>query len=139
MNLSNYGITSGRLTRDPLIRQNRDGSTRVLFTIAAPDNFRSRDGSRGTQYIPVEAYVAHGRPMGIYDCLHQGDAVTIAYSARTNNYTTAEGSRVYGVALRVESIQFAESRSAADARRANRTAAAPATATRRTSRRSTAA
>ena len=46
-NIRNYGIVTGRLTRDPAVYNNNDGSRKIRFTVAAQDHFTDGGGNRG--------------------------------------------------------------------------------------------
>ena len=86
INMLNVGQVTGRLTRDPHIATNRDGSRRVFLTVAASDAYLSRDGKRGAQFVPLEAFIPANRGDGIYALLDAGSAISAAYSVRNNNY-----------------------------------------------------
>lgn len=132
MNTNNFGIAIGRLTADPVFFANSNGSAKVKFTIAARDNFKSKDTNGAqvvkSQFIPLEAYIANPQGRQIYTMLKKGDKVSVSYSVRTNNYADKNGEMHYGIILFVESIQFEESKTQAAARRAAQ-AQAPAYAT----------
>lgn len=120
INMLNVGQATGRLTKDPYIVTNRDGSRRVFLTIAAADGYTRRDGKRGAQFIPVEAFIPANRRDGLYALLDRGSAVSIAYSVRNNNYMDKKSGQMhYGITLHVESIRLAESREAAELRRSH--------------------
>ena len=75
-NIRNYGIVTGRLTRDPAVYNNNDGSRKIRFTVAAQDHFTDGDGNRGSQFIPLEAFIpARQQGNGPYDYLDCGDLV----------------------------------------------------------------
>ena len=119
INMENWGQVTGRLTKNPHIISNRDGSRRVFLTIAAQDGYIGRDGKRGAQFVPVEAFIPANRGDGLYALLDSGAAVSVAYSVRNNNYT-ANGQKHYGVILQVESIRLAETKEAAELRRSRK-------------------
>ena len=58
-NMRDFGIVTGRLTRDPDFHDNRDGSRKVRFTVAAQNHFTDKDGKRGSQFIPLEAFLSY--------------------------------------------------------------------------------
>ena len=51
------GNVAGRLTKDPAVYNNNDGSRKIRFTVAAQDHFTDGDGNRGSQFIPLEAFI----------------------------------------------------------------------------------
>ena len=69
-NPNNNGTTIGRLARDPQIFMNVDGSRTVYITIAAQNNFLSRDGSRHAEFVPLEVFIPADRGNGVYDLIH---------------------------------------------------------------------
>lgn len=122
MNINNFGIIGGRLLKDPVFFANANGSNKVYVNIASPNNFKSADNQRGSQYVPLEGYIPEsvvGNGNGVYGMMHQGDKVTIQYSVRTNNYIR-DGERIYGIVLHIEDISLEESKATTDARLAAR-------------------
>lgn len=131
MNQRNFGIAEGRLTKDPVIFNNNDGSRKIMVTLAVQDNFKGRDGKKGTQFIDLEAFVGAGQQSnGVFEYIHKGDLVGIEYTVRTNNYEK-NGETVYGQVLFIQNVDLKESKNVTDARRAQgdaEPAAAPAPA-----------
>lgn len=88
MNQRNFGIVEGRLTKDPVIFTNSDGSRKVMLTVAARDNFRGNDGKHGTQFVNLEAFISKNQAgNGVYAYMHKGDMVGLHYTVRSNRYT----------------------------------------------------
>ena len=116
MNTRNFGIAEGRLTRDPYIAKNENGSRKVMLTIAAQDNFKSKDGTRKSQFINLEGFIPANMPNGVYDLMHKGDMVGIEYSVRTNNYTAKSGEMVYSQVLFIQSVDLKETKKSIAAR-----------------------
>lgn len=127
MNTNNMGIIRGRLVADPAVFANKDGSSKVKFSIAAQNNYKGSDGKRASQIIPVEAYVRAEYTKSPFAKIHKGDLVSLEYSLRQNNYTKADGTNVYGIVVFIEGITFEESKSVTEARAAANAAAAIAT------------
>lgn len=124
-NIRNYGIVTGRLTKDPAVYNNADGSRKVRFTVAAQDQFTDGHGNRGSQFIPLEAFIpAKQQGNGAYDYLDCGDLVACSYTVQNNNYKNKSGEMVYGLVLLVDSVALLESRTSKEARLAAREAAA---------------
>lgn len=121
MNLNNYGLTTGRLTQDPIFFTNKDGSRRCRFTIAASNAYKSSDGSRGAQFIPIEAFIPSDNQSSIYDILAKGMLVTAQYEVRNNNFTDKDGVAHYDIVLQCEAVRIQESKAATEARRAAQT------------------
>lgn len=133
-NLNNFGKVCGRLTKDPVILNNKDGSRKALFTIAVQDNFKSKDGTRHTQFVQLETFIAANRTNnGALDYMHKGDLVAVGFSVRSNVYTdNASGKTVYNQVLLADNFALMEPKNVTDARQKNApaqtTASAPAPA-----------
>lgn len=118
-NIRNYGMVTGRLVRDPKVCINRDRSRKILFTVAALDNYKDKDGHRSSQFISLEAFVSGSQEEnGVYGYLNHGDLVTCAYSVQSNIYTDKDGHTVYGQVLLVNEVVLLESKAVKEARQA---------------------
>ena len=119
LNLNNYGIVTGRLTTDPFIYQNSDGSRKIRITLAVSDNYKNTNGKRSTQFLPLEAFIPVDRKLGVFDMVHAGDKISAAYTVKNNNYTDKNTNKmVYGLVLQIERISFEESKTTTTARQA---------------------
>lgn len=127
MNIRNYGISEGRVSKAPVTFRNQDGSVKVMLTVAVQDNYAGKDGNKGTQFINFEGFVrkdkvkvdANGKEqLGVYDYIHKGDLIGIQYEVRTNNYKDKDGKDVYGQVLAIQQIDLKESKNVTDARQA---------------------
>lgn len=127
MNIKNYGVIIGRLTKNPTVFTNSDGSRKVMLTVAAQDNFKNAAGERDSQFVNVEAFVSNkSANLGVYEYMHKGDMVGIGYTVKSNSYQK-NGETVYTQVLQVTDVDLMESKSA-QARRAAVTANAAAVA-----------
>lgn len=128
MNLANYGVAEGRVTKAPKIMDNKDGSKKAFVTLAVQDNFASgKDKEKKTQFINFEGFVPKDRTGSVYDNLAVGDKIAIQYRIETPSYEK-DGETIYKTALVVENIQFKESKAQKEARQAAKVAAAAADA-----------
>ena len=127
MNLSNYGICEGRITKKPVAMDNKDGSKKVFVTLAVQDNFASgKDKERKTQFLNLEGFVPKDRQSSVYEKLEVGDKVAIQYRVETPSYEK-DGQTIYKTAvLTIENIQFKESMAEKTARQARHAANAAA-------------
>ena len=121
MNLNNFGLCTGRIAQDPTFFTNRDGSRTCRFNIATANAYKSSDGSRGTQFVPLEAFLPADSKSSIYDILSKGMLVTAEYEARNNNYTDKSGEQHYDIILACDTVRIQESKAATEARRAAQT------------------
>ena len=138
-NLNNYGVATGRLTADPFVYQNTDGSQKVRITLATNDNYKNADGKRSTQFLPFEAFIPAERNLGVFDMIHTGDKISVAYTVKNNNYrdkTTNE--MIYGIVLQIEKISLEESKATTAARQAAKASGTKSTSRRKTSTKKTA-
>ena len=117
MNLKNFGVLEGRLTAEPFVAENKDGSKKVKFTVAVQNNYKNREGERDTQFVPVEAFIPAGRDFAKtpYNYVHKGSLVGVGYEVRSNVYEKA-GEKVYGIVLNITDIELKESQAKVNAR-----------------------
>ena len=126
MNLSNYGMCEGRVTKKPVAMDNKDGSKKVFVTLAVQDNFASgKDKERKTQFLNLEGFVPKDRQSSVYEKMEVGDKVAIQYRVETPSYEK-DGQTIYKTALVIENIQFKESMAEKTARQARHAADAAA-------------
>ncbi len=126
LNLSNYGICEGRITKKPVAMDNKDGSKKVFVTLAVQDNFASgKDKERKTQFLNLEGFVPKDRQSSVYEKMEVGDKVAIQYRVETPSYEK-DGQTIYKTALVIENIQFKESMAEKTARQARHAADAAA-------------
>lgn len=123
MNNKNFGIATGRLTADPKIFENADGSKKVRATIAVQNNYRDKTGARGTTFIPVEAFVGKDAGQTVYDLLAKGMLVAVDYEVRNNNWTDKDEVQHYDVILQANSVSILETKAVTDARKKKAAAA----------------
>ena len=124
-NIRNYGVVTGRLTADPDIRVNADGSRKVRFTVAVQDSFTDKNGKRGSQFLPLEAFIASSnKSNGAYDYMDEGDLVSCSYTVNNNNYVDKNGHKVYGLTLLVDDVALLETKASKEARLAAKEGAA---------------
>ena len=122
-NIRNYGMVTGRLAKGLTIHGNKDGSRKILFTVAAQDNYTDKEGNRGSQFIQLEAFIPANRENnGVYEHLDCGDLISASYSVRNNNYKNKDGVMVYNLVLLVDEVALLESRASKEARLAAKAA-----------------
>lgn len=118
MNIRNNVTAIGRVTRKPVIMKNADGSRKCMFTVAAQDNFRDREGNKNAQYVPFEAFISNkNADNGVYDLIHKGDLIAVQGTVKTGSYVDkTTGETVYKVTLVPENIDLLEPKSTTEAR-----------------------
>lgn len=125
-NPRNSGTVIGRLTKDPVVFNNQDGSKKVAFTLMADHDYTDAQGNRGADAVPVEAFVrATTNGLGPFASIHKGDLVAVAVKLRQDRYTK-NGVEVFDLKAIVQDITFLEPRSVTQARVSERVAAVEA-------------
>lgn len=100
----NKVVLIGRLTRDPETRVLTSGSSVSTFTLAVDRTFKSRDGERGTDFIPI---VAWGKTAELCDkYLSKGRQTAVAGRIQTRSYDANDGSKRYVTEVVAEEVTF---------------------------------
>ena len=87
LNLSNFGMVQGNLAKDPKVFENADGSKKVFLTVACRDNFTRKDGTVGTEFVDLQAFISKDAAhMGPFAYLKKGSHVTLAYTVVHDEY-----------------------------------------------------
>lgn len=104
-------ILMGRLTRDPEIRyaQNQDSTAVARFSLAVDRRFK-REGEQNADFFNCVAFGKQAEFCEKY--LSRGIKMVVTGRLENNNYTAKDGSKVYGVQVMVEELEFAESKNA---------------------------
>lgn len=105
-------ILMGRLTADPEIRfsSNENQTCVAKFNLAVDRRFK-RDGEPTADFFQIVAFGKLGEFAQTY--LQKGTKVVLDGELRNNNYTNKDGQKVYGFQIVANSIEFAESKRAA--------------------------
>ena len=100
----NKVVLIGRLTRDPETRVLSSGSSVSTFTLAVDRTFKSRDGERGTDFIPIVAWGKTADLCGQY--LSKGRQTAVAGRIQTRSYDANDGSKRYVTEVVAEEVTF---------------------------------
>lgn len=124
VNPANHGTIIGRMAADPKVFANNDGSKKVTFTLYVDHNYTDRNGNRGSDRVPVEAFVRKDTDFNAtpFASIHEGDKIGVMVSLRQDHYTNRNGAEVYELKAIAQEILFLESRSTVQARMAKRLA-----------------
>ena len=109
----NRVILMGRLTRDAEIRYSQGESSRAIarFSLAVDRRFRREGDEQTADFINC---VAFGRTAEFMERFgRKGTKFVAEGRIQTGSYTNKDGQRVYTTDVVVESVEFAESKSAA--------------------------
>lgn len=105
----NKAIIMGRLTRDPELRTTQSQTPVASFTVAVDRRFKSADGERQADFIPVVAWRNNAEFVGKY--FNKGSKIVVVGSIQTRNYEDKDGKRVYVTEIVADEMYFAESKS----------------------------
>lgn len=104
MAANNHFNLTGGVTRTPKILDNKDGSKKVLFTIACGAG-RFVDDAELTNFIPVEAFIpASFKNAKPYTSLTPGAIVAVEGTIRSSHHTDKDGQEQYAVVNHIEDI-----------------------------------
>ncbi len=109
----NRVILMGRLTRDAEIRYSQGESSTAIarFSLAVDRRFRKEGDEQTADFINC---VAFGRTAEFMERIgRKGTKFVAEGRIQTGSYTNKDGQRVYTTDVVVESVEFAESKSAA--------------------------
>lgn len=133
-NVRNFGVVTGRLSKDVVGFPNADGSRKFMITVAVPNNYKSTNDKGESvvesEFISLEGFVPADKQDGVYTLMHEGDLVSIEYSVRSNNYVDKQGVAQYGQVLRIntDGIALLETKAVTEARAQKKAAEAAAQA-----------
>lgn len=104
----NHVVLVGRLTKDPELRYIPGTGTAVAtFAIAIDRDYAKKDGSRETDFIPVEVM---GKPAEFCaNYISKGRLVALQGSIRVDNYQTQSGERRTFTKVSARNIQALDS------------------------------
>lgn len=109
----NKVIFMGNLTRDPEIRYSQGENSLAIarFSIAVNRRF-ARQGDTDTDFFNCTAFGKQAEFVEKY--FRKGSRMLLSGRVENNNYTNANGEKVYSVQVIAEEIEFAERKSSAD-------------------------
>lgn len=105
----NNVVIVGRLTKDPELRYLTSGTAVATFTMAIDRDYKNKDGSITTDFIPVEIM---GKPAEfVANYITKGRLVGVQGSIRVDRYETADGEKRTFTKVAGRNIQALESKS----------------------------
>lgn len=93
----------GRLTADPEIRQTEGGVSVARFQIAVERNYKNKDGSRITDFLPVFAWRQTAEFIGKY--FGKGDMILLRGSLQSRSYEK-DGQKRTAYEINAEEVDF---------------------------------
>jgi len=100
----NKAILIGNLTRDPEIRYLTDGTAVTTFSIAISRNYKSPQGERQTDYIPVVVWRNLAENCAKF--LTKGKKVAVFGRIQTRTYDGKDGQKRYATEVIADEVQF---------------------------------
>lgn len=119
-NLNNFAMCTGRLVRNPRFFENKDGSKKVLITVACKRNYVSKSTGRvESDFIELQGFIpAKAQNLGVYAYMSKRDQVSFGYTVETGNYVNQDGNRVYTDTRRIQDVVLRDTKEVAAKHRA---------------------
>lgn len=109
----NKVILSGRLTKDPEVKQTPSNIAVCSFTIASDRKFKTSDGEKQTDFVNCVAWRKAAELLGNY--FHKGSRIMVVGSIQTRSYDDQSGKRVFVTEVVVDEIEFLDTKADAKA------------------------
>lgn len=97
----------GRLTRDPELKYFKSGTAKLTFSIAVDRDYKTKDGNKVTDFIPVEALGKSAETWSNY--LGKGRQVGIQGSMYVDRYTDESGNNRTFTKVHAKNVEFLDS------------------------------
>lgn len=110
----NLIIVTGRMTKDPSIRQTNSGKPVASFVIASDKPYRNADGKREADFLPVVVYGNKGVELVEKFGKHNA-TLMVQGRMQIRNFTTATGELHYVPEIIATRLEFANPYPAANA------------------------
>lgn len=101
----NLCAISGRLTRDPEVKQTQNGVSVATFTVAVDRDFKS-GGEKEADFIHCVAWRSAAEFVGKY--FEKGSAITVTGRIQTRSFTDKEGEKHTTTEVVVDRTYFGE-------------------------------
>lgn len=95
----------GRLVRDPDLRTTTGGTSVASFTLAVDRDYKSQDGSREADFIPVVAW--KGTAEFVERNFVKGQLAVVTGRLQVRSYTDKDGTKRTSTEVVAENIYFA--------------------------------
>lgn len=97
----------GRLTGEPEVKENTDGSFRTLISVAIPRDYKNSEGIYEADY--VHCVLWNGIASATKEYCHKGDVVGIRGRLQTRTYENDNNEKKYVLEVIVDKVQFISS------------------------------
>lgn len=96
----NVCLFTGKLTRDPEVKETANGSSFLTFTLAVND-YAGKDNPESTSFLDF----TYNR-INIAQYMHKGDMLTVQASAKQRKYTDRDGKERSRIGFSCKQIQL---------------------------------
>lgn len=100
----NHAVLIGRLTKDPEGKFLQTGTAVTSFTLAVDRTFKSKDGEKGTDFIPIVAWGKTAELASQY--LSKGKQTAVSGRIQTRSYDAKDGTKRYVTEIVADEITF---------------------------------
>lgn len=108
----------GRMSKDIIAFDNKDGSKKLIFTLACERSYKNKEGEKITDFIPCEMFVKAEKveaTMKRFENTKTGSLLAIEGCLRKDKFEK-DGETMYELKAVIESVKFLESKAQAEAR-----------------------
>jgi single-strand DNA-binding protein len=105
----NTVILMGRLTADPEVISSASGTTVARFSIAVDRRFK-REGEPTADFFSCVSFGKQAEFVDKY--LHKATKIVLSGHLQNDSYTNKDGRKITSTVVYVDSVEFAESKSA---------------------------
>ncbi|WKY47736.1 single-stranded DNA-binding protein [Eubacteriaceae bacterium ES3] len=103
----NKVILVGRLTRDPEVKNTSTGRAVATFTLAVDRRFKSKDGQKEADFIPIVFWGKQAELAGQY--LSKGSQIGVAGRLQVRSYDAQDGQKRYVTEVIGDELTFLSS------------------------------
>ena len=97
-------VVIGRLTRDPELKSTSNGTAVATFTVAVDRDFKTQNGEKETDFIPVVVWRGLAENCGRY--LSKGKLVAVDGRLQIRTYEANDGSKRTTAEIVANNVQF---------------------------------
>lgn len=99
----NRVILTGRITKDPAVKQTPSGISAVGFTLAVERPFKDANGNKQTDFINCVAWRSQADFIGNY--IKKGYMLAVDGQIQTRNYQNQQGQTVFITEVVVDQVE----------------------------------
>lgn len=108
-NVMNKVILMGRLTKDPEVKYTQTGKVVTQFTLAVDRPFKSADGNKEVDFVPVVVWGKIAEMIG--NSCHKGHRLLVDGRLQIRSYDAKDGTKRWATEIIANSVEFIERRS----------------------------